>query len=126
MSTLFSDNFNTGTEPSTTNWTEDNGTWALSSSQLNSSGSGATFNYITTKTAAHALVDDCKVSITRRVDASFDAGPAVRISGSGTNPTCYYWDIVDGTNDAQVYCRASGSDRAIGSPITLVSVPTAV
>ncbi len=111
MATLFSDDFNTGTEPNSTNWTESSADWDLVSSRLRCVSNPGAIRFCQTTTSAHAAQTDVKAGVTRITGSGFDGGVAVRTNGANT---MYYLNAY-GSNNIDVYRRVGGADTLVGS-----------
>jgi hypothetical protein len=108
MAVLFSDNFNTGTEPNSTNWTEADGDWDVIGTATVQAVSGTTPTFLLTTASAHAATADVKVTVTQ-VDSGGDGGPVARAVGTPGAPTCYAVDVYTGA--CEIY-RHNASDTS--------------
>lgn len=90
MSQLFADDFNTGSEPNATNWTESVGSWNLTGQRLRSTGMGLAI--CQTTSSAHAAEANAKVTITQRTTTG-DGGPVARCTEADATPTLYMCDV---------------------------------
>lgn len=123
MSVIFSDNFNTGTEPNTTNWLERSGDdLDLVGSKVRgiSKGAGLSFALMTTTTAAHAAIADCKVTLTQ-ASASGDGAPAARVTDADTAPTMYACNIFANTLETLRYNNSNSPTVLQSSGVTSVA-----
>jgi len=111
MATLFSDGF---ASLDTANWTVEFGTIGITLGRLSFTGSGASFNWLQTKVAAHAALLDGSAQVGPS-QGGYDCGPMLRVSGSTTTPTCYYLDCVEATTTAGIYRRIAGSDTLVAN-----------
>lgn len=113
----FADPFSSGAEPDPTYWSEEVGSIALvqPAGDITFSGSTAQFNWLQTKVAAHPDLADVLVGIKISVFTGMDGGPMARVSGTGTTPTCYYWDLVDTATSGNLYRRVNGVDTLVST-----------
>lgn len=94
MAVLFSDDFNTGTEPNATNWTEVSpGDWdIIGTATVRAVSTGGSPGVLLTTSSAHAAITDCKVTVTQ-VESGGDGGPVARWSGASSSSTGYAADV---------------------------------
>jgi hypothetical protein len=112
MAVLFSDNFNTGTEPNTTNWTE-NGTWSLTGGAARCTAA-TTPGVLLTTASAHTATADVKVSCAQVATGSSDGGPCARWTGNGASSTGYAADAYGSVIEIYRH-NASAAGTLIGS-----------
>lgn len=121
MATLFTDAFGS---LNTTNWSVEFGTCGITLGKLNFNGSGAAFNWLQTKVAAHAALLDGSATVGPS-QGGYDGGPMLRVSGSTTSPTCYYLDVIEGSTTCSIYRRVAGSDTLVSNVTLGVAATTA-
>lgn len=121
MSIIFSDDFGTGTEPNTTNWTETAGDIDLVSGKARGiSRTNAPLGAIIgTTTTAHAAIADVRVNVDQGTTGS-DSGPCARITNLDSTPTMYVGNAFGSTFEVLRY-NNSNTATSIGSVgITMV------
>lgn len=117
MATLFSDNFTRadGNLDDDATWASSgSNSWSIATNRA-SNNTGGVGSRVLTTTSAHAAVADCKVSVTRRLGASFDGGVTARDDGAVFGSMTGYFLNVYGTTNVEVYRRTAGSETLVGS-----------
>lgn len=117
MATLFADSFTRadGNLDDDATWASSgSNSWSITTNRA-SNNTGGVGSRVLTTTSAHAAVADCKVSVTRRLGASFDGGVTARDDGAVFGSMTGYFLNVYGSNNVEVYRRNAGSETLVGS-----------